>query len=243
MSDPNTAAPSLLEVSGLTRTFGHAVAVSNVSFSLGKSECLALFGPNGAGKTTLLRLTAALLRPTSGTVRLDGFAIPTHPELRGRIGLISHRTMLYEALSPRENVVFAAQLFGIEDHDGAAEAALSRMGMLERADVPVRALSRGMQQRVSIARAIVHSPGLVLADEPYTGLDESGARALTGLLGELMSSGTAIIVVTHNIAAGLALATRAAVMHRGTIVRTDEREHLDAAGYAQIYSGLVGANV
>ena len=107
--------------------------------------------------------------------------------------------------------------------------------MLERGDAPVRSLSRGMQQRVSIARAMVHTPQLVLADEPYSGLDDGGARALTSLLGELRSAGTAIIVVTHNLAEGLSLATHAAVMQRGRFVRYDPADRIDATAYSTTY--------
>jgi heme exporter protein A len=143
--------------------------------------------------------------------------------------------MLYEALSARENVSFSARLYGIRDAKTRVEDALRRMSMLERADASVRSLSRGMQQRVSIARAMVHSPQLVLADEPYSGLDESGARALTALLEELRSAGTAIIVVTHNLVEGLSLATHAAVMQRGKFVRYDAAGRVDAKSYAATY--------
>jgi len=143
--------------------------------------------------------------------------------------------MLYEALSPRENVDFAARLYGVRDARARVEDSLRRMSMLERADAPVRSLSRGMQQRVSIARAMVHGPQLVLADEPYSGLDDSGARALTALLAELRSTGTAIIVVTHNLAEGLSLATHAAVMQRGKFIRYDAAERIDAGSYATTY--------
>jgi len=143
--------------------------------------------------------------------------------------------MLYEALSARENVAFAARLYGVSDADERVEASLQRMSMLERADAPVRSLSRGMQQRVSIARAMVHSPQLVLADEPYSGLDESGARALTTLLRELRSSGTAVIVVTHNLSEGLSLATHAAMMQRGRFIRYEAVDGIDAVAYATSY--------
>jgi heme exporter protein A len=150
--------------------------------------------------------------------------------------------MLYEALSARENVSFAARLYGIRDPLTRVDNSLRRMSMLERADAPVRLLSRGMQQRVSIARAMVHSPQVVLADEPYSGLDESGARALTALLRELRSAGTAVIIVTHNLAEGLSLATHAAVMQRGKFVRYDASDRLDPASYAATYREAVAAS-
>ena len=221
------SSPAIVEVADLSREFGSTRAVAGVTFSLAPGECLALFGPNGAGKTTLIRVLAGLLKPTSGTARIAGIQLPGGPAARSRIGLISHHTMLYEALSPRENVAFSARLYGIREPQSRVEDSLRRMSMLERVDAPIRTLSRGMQQRVSIARAMVHSPQLVLADEPYSGLDESGARALTALLRELRSAGTAIIIVTHNLIEGLALATHAAVMQRGTFVRYESTDRID----------------
>jgi heme exporter protein A len=238
MSSANPTAgssPPIVEVAELARDFGSTRAVAGVTFSLGAGECLALFGPNGAGKTTLLRVLAGLLKPTSGSARVAGVQLPGGPLARLRVGLISHHTMLYEALSPRENVAFSARLYGIRDPRRRVEDSLRRMSMLERADAPIRSLSRGMQQRVSIARAMVHSPQLVLADEPYSGLDESGARALTVLLRDLRSAGTAIIIVTHNLAEGLSLATHAAVMQHGKFVRYDGADRIDPSSYATTY--------
>jgi heme exporter protein A len=236
------AAPPIVQVTELERDFGPRRAVAGVTFSLAPGECLALFGPNGAGKTTLLRVLAGLLKPTSGSARISGIELPGGPLARSRIGLISHHTMLYEALSPRENVTFSARLYGSRDPQARVEDSLRRMSMLERADAPIRSLSRGMQQRVSIARAMVHSPQLVLADEPYSGLDESGARALTALLQELRSAGTAIIIVTHNLVEGLALASHAAVMQRGKFVRYDVAERLAASSYATTYRDALAAS-
>ena len=240
-STATSAATPVLAVSDLTRSFGPRRAVAGVSFTLLPGECLALFGPNGAGKTTLLRVLAGLLKPTSGNARVSGIELPGGALARGEVGLISHHTMLYEALSPRENVAFAARLYGIRDASARVDDALRRMAMIERADAPVRSLSRGMQQRVSIARAMVHSPRLVLADEPYSGLDESGARSLTALLEELRSAGTAIVIVTHNLVEGLALATRAAVMKAGKFVRTDAAERIDRGSYAVTYREALAA--
>jgi heme exporter protein A len=235
--------PPIVEVAELARAFGSRKAVAGVTFSLAPGDCLAVFGPNGAGKTTLLRILAGLLKPSSGSARLAGVPLPGGSRARSRVGLISHHTMLYEALSARENVSFAARLYGIRDPLTPVEDSLRRMSMLERADSPVRLLSRGMQQRVSIARAMVHAPQVVLADEPYNGLDESGARALTVLLRELRSSGTAIIIVTHNLAEGLSLATHAAVMQRGRFVRYDASERIDHGSYATTYREAVASDV
>jgi heme exporter protein A len=234
-SEATPATAPIVEVRDLTRSFGVRRAVAGVTFSLAPGECLAVFGPNGAGKTTLLRVLAGLLRPTSGDALVSGIRLPGGALARSRVGLISHHTLLYEALSPRENVAFAARLYGIREGRERVEDSLRRMAMLERANAPVRSLSRGMQQRVSIARAMVHSPQLVLADEPYSGLDDSGARALTALLQELRAAGTAIIIVTHNLAEGLSLASRAAVMRAGRFVRQEPVDCIDPALYAGTY--------
>jgi heme exporter protein A len=151
--------------------------------------------------------------------------------------------MLYAALSARENVEFAAKMYGVRDPRAAARAALETMRVLDRAETPVRSLSRGLQQRVSIARAIVHAPRVLLCDEPYTGLDEVGSAALTAALGERRAAGAAMMLVTHNLGEGLALATHAAIMRRGRFARYETRESVDASSYASAYRELVTADV
>jgi heme exporter protein A len=228
-----------VEAEGLARAFGGRRAVDEVSFTLDGGECLALFGPNGAGKTTLLRLLAGLLAPSAGACRVDGVALRHGRAARARVGLISHASMLYGALSARENVEFAAKMYGVRDPSGAAMRALAAMRVADRAESPVRALSRGLQQRVSIARAIVHEPRLLLCDEPYTGLDEAGSGALTAALAERRTHGAALLLVTHNLSEGLALATHAAIMRRGRFVRYESRSAVDGASYASAYRELV----
>ena len=230
----------VIEATGLRRTFGRRAAIAGIDLAVGAGECLALFGPNGAGKTTLLRLLAGLLKPTGGSASVAGIALPGGPHVRNRTGLISHQTMLYPALTAVENVEFAAQLFGLAEPRWAALAALERLGVLDRADTPARALSRGLAQRVAIARAIVHAPTVLLADEPYTGLDAAGSAALTAVLEQLVQGGAALVVVTHNIAEGLALATHAAVMKAGRFVRHDAATDLIVNEYADEYRSLVG---
>ncbi|MBA3854503.1 MAG: heme ABC exporter ATP-binding protein CcmA [Gemmatimonas sp.] len=227
----------LLEARRLVRSFGARRAVNDVSFGIAAGDALALFGPNGAGKTTLLRLLAGLLKPNVGAAAIAGEMLPA-PEARARVGLISHRTMLYDTLTARENVRFAAQLHGIADAEGATQHALEQLRVADRAEVPVRALSRGLQQRVAIARAIVHGPDVLLADEPYTGLDEQGANALTGLLLERRAAGAALVVVTHALSEGLAVASHAAVMRAGSFVRHEATAGLDVVRYAAEYREL-----
>jgi heme exporter protein A len=232
---------AVVEAESVTRAFGVHRAVDGVSLSVHAGECLALFGPNGAGKTTLLRLLGGLLRPSAGRARIGGEDVPGGPEVRRRIGMVSHHTLLYDALTARENVEFFARLYGVPAPRDAASRSLERMQVADRAETPVRALSRGLKQRVSIARATVHDPTVVLADEPFTGLDVSGAAALSKLLSDLREAGAALVLVTHNIDEGLSLATNAAIMHRGRLVRNDVRQAIVPSEYVASYHEVVSA--
>jgi heme exporter protein A len=229
-----------LEATGLTRLFGRHRAVDDVSFALAAGESVALFGPNGAGKTTLLRLLAGLLRPTVGKAIIGGDDVRSEATVRGRVGLISHQTMLYPALTAQENVEFAARLHGIAAPKHAAVNALEKMGIADRRASLVKTLSRGMQQRVSIARAIVHAPAVLLLDEPYTGLDANGAAALSRMLHELRVAGASMMLVTHNVAEGIEVSTQAVVMKSGKFARSLPTAGLDAASFTREYRSLVG---
>ncbi len=231
----------LLEATALVRRFGGRAAVDGVSLTLRAGECLALFGPNGAGKTTLLRMLGGLLKPSSGTVSLDGHTLPGEGATRRLIGLISHHTMLYGALTARENIRFAAECQGVLDVEGETTRVLSHLRRPDRADTPVRALSRGLQQRVSIARALVHRPRLVLLDEPYTGLDDVGASALTQALRDALHDGAAVVLITHHLHEGLALATHTAIMLNGRFAHTEQAgaNGIDVTAYQRQYRSLV----
>lgn len=219
----------VVTVDNITRRFGRRAALAGVSFALEPRECLAIFGPNGAGKTTLLKIVAGLLRPNSGSVSPSGI----------NVGLISHQTMLYPELTALENVEFAAQLHGVPDPRPASLASLAQLGVEDRADTLVRQLSRGLQQRVSIARSFVHRPSVVLLDEPFTGLDVHGARVLTDTLVALRDAGAALILVTHNMDEGFALATWVATLNEGRFVSYDRRDHIDPATYAARYRTMI----
>jgi len=227
-----------LQATDLVRNFGTRHAVNGVSLTLVPGDCLALFGPNGAGKTTLLRMLGGLLRPSSGSAAIEGIPLPGSADVRARVGLVSHQTMLYDALTARENVEFSARMYGVQDARKATDEVLARLGAASFADVRVRSLSRGMQQRVSVARAIVHSPSVLLADEPFTGLDAAGASALTGMLAGLRDSGATIIIVTHNLDEALALCTAAAIMREGRFVRLDRAPIPAREEYTALYREL-----
>jgi heme exporter protein A len=183
----------------LARAYGDRVALAGVTLELPRGATLAVFGANGAGKTTLLRVLATLLRPHGGEAHVLGRALPRDGwAVRGRIGLVAHDPLLYRDLTARENLRFHARL-----HDVPAKRAqelLEAVGMARRADEPVRALSRGMAQRVAICRALLHEPELLLLDEPLANLDPGAAGAVAPLIGR----GPARVLISHDAEQGLA---------------------------------------
>jgi heme exporter protein A len=173
---------SALALEGLTRHFGERAALSDVSVSLQEGQTLVVFGPNGAGKTTLLRVLATLLRPHAGRVSLLGRELPQEGwAVRGRIGLLAHEPMLYRELTALENLNFHARLHRVAS--ARVREVLDAVAMSARAGEPLRTLSRGMVQRVAVARAVLHEPELLLLDEPYSNLDPAAIELVTPLIG------------------------------------------------------------
>jgi heme exporter protein A len=195
-----SAAP-VVEVDGLERRYGERAALSGVSFELEEGQTLGLFGPNGAGKSTLLRVLATLLRPHEGSVRVLGASLPDESwKARGRVGYVGHEPMLYRELSGRENLVFHARLHRVAE--SRVDELIEAVGMQRRARDPVRELSRGMVQRLSAARALLHDPPLLLLDEPYSGLDPAARELLDPVIGK--ASGRTRVLVSHEIDSGAA---------------------------------------
>lgn len=184
-----------------------------------RGEFVTLFGRNGAGKTTFLKIAATLMRSTQGKLVVEGLDINEEPEkVRSKIGFLSHNTYIYRDLSPLENLRFFARIYGVPDADSRIPKLLERVGLKRRANDPVRAFSRGLQQRIGIARVFLHNPSLVLLDEPYTGLDANAVEMLDNLLDETVQAGHTVILTTHDIEHGLRAATRAAIIDRGKLV-------------------------
>jgi heme exporter protein A len=190
-----------LLIEGLARHFGEREALADVSLSLGQGQTLVVFGPNGAGKSTLLRVLATLLRPHAGTVSVLGSALPQQAwEVRGRIGLLGHEPLLYRALTARENLRFHASLHGVAE--ARVQELLEAVAMAERASEPLRALSRGMVQRVAVARAVLHDPELLLLDEPRAHLDPAAIETVDPLIGA--PSRRTRVICSHDPGGGLA---------------------------------------
>ncbi len=196
--------------------YGPTRAVDRVDVAAAGGSILAVFGPNGAGKTTLLRMLSGERKPDHGEIQLDGGAVSgSDPAWRSRVGLMSHRTGLYRKLSVGENLAFFATLHGVAGEGAAAERALDRVGAGELVAKPVEQLSRGQRQRVSLARSLMHDPDVLFLDEPFTGLDPGGAQALEAVLCSCREAGRIVVLVTHGLRRGLALADRAVVLRRG----------------------------
>ena len=203
---------------GLVRTFAGAPVLAGVDLVVRPGEALGLLGPNGAGKTTLLRMLALLLRPTSGRLAIFGHeAREAPPALRRRIGYVGHESLCYPDLTAAENLAFYARLFDVPDAPARIGELLAWAGLEAAARRPVRVYSRGMGQRLALARALLHRPELLLLDEPFSGLDPDAVRALQDRLVELRIAGHAIVLTTHDLERAAPIATRLAIVHRGRV--------------------------
>jgi heme exporter protein A len=197
--------------------FGDYPALRGASLEVEKGACLALLGRNGAGKTTLLRIFANLSKPTKGEVKLLGISSHTE-EARRRIGYLGHGIGVYDDLSAVENLMLFGRLLGVEDPAAVAAAALERVGLTRVKDGLAREFSRGMRQRLAVARAFLHEPELLLLDEPFTSLDDRAVAVLQTLLRDARLRGATIIMSTHQIREAMELASHVALLERGKIV-------------------------
>lgn len=224
---PNLA----LDIQGVEKSFGDRRVLKGVSLSLETGSFLVIFGPNGAGKTTLLRQIATLDAPDAGEVNVLGFSTSADSQkVRAHVGLISHSPMLYLDQSAEDNLVFYAKLYGVANPRERAAELLSAMGLSHRATDAVRQFSRGMTQRLAIARAVVHDPDLVLLDEPYTGLDPRAVQAVDALF-NTGREGRTFVMVSHDIPKGLALCTHYAVLDKGKVAAFGTKDQAASEPY------------
>ena len=221
--------PALLSATHLTRRFNGRVAVHDVSFELGGGEIVALLGPNGAGKTTTLRMLAGLIPPTSGEVRIEGRTVSARnaSPARARVGLLTESPGLWDRLTVRENLITYAKLYGLSSPADAVDAQLERFDLGARAGDPTARLSKGLRQRVALARTLLHEPPVVLLDEPTSGLDPESAHDVRALMRELRQSGRAVLVSSHNLHEVERLADRVAIL-RTNLVAVDSMTGLRA---------------
>jgi heme ABC exporter ATP-binding subunit CcmA len=208
--------PALRAV-GLGKRFGRALALEALDFELAAGGSLAVLGPNGAGKSTLLRLLAGLTRPSSGSLTIAG--TPAHrPAARAQVGFIGHASLLYASLTARENLLFAARLQRVREAETRVAGLLADFGLAGVADRLVAGFSRGMSQRLAIARGLVHAPGLLLLDEPFASLDPRAAAVLAQRLAGLRAHGCTLVLVTHDPRRACELAERALVLDGGRVL-------------------------
>ena len=215
----------MIETRGLTRQFDGTVAVDGLDLVVGKGEVVGLLGPNGAGKTTTVRMLSCLLAPTGGTARVAGFDVVREPQrVRERVGVLTEAPGLYRRLSVQRNLEFFAQLYGVADTSEQVKRYLTLFGLWEKRADPVGTLSKGMRQRLALARALLHEPEVLLLDEPTAALDPENARAVRGFIRELKGEGRTVLLCTHNLAEAEELADRIALLKTRLVAQGSPEE-------------------
>jgi len=207
-----------IDLQKVSKRFGALVALHPTELSIPKGQYVLIIGSNGAGKTTLLRLTAGVSRPSSGKVLICGQDLRTNTDCRANIGLLSHHSMLYEDLTAEENLLFFSKLYSVEEANLKIERSLELIGLSRWRHRKINGFSRGMRQRLAIARATIHNPPIILLDEPYTGLDPMARKTLQNLLIQLKGHGHTFLMATHRLEEAAPLADRVIVIESGSIV-------------------------
>lgn len=231
-----------LACTGVSKRFGRFFALRDVTLSVPKSACVTLFGHNGAGKSTLLNISCGLIRSYEGAVSVLGNNQRTAgDEQRAAVGFVSHETFLYDDLTAHDNLQFWGRLHGVRHAADRATELLERFQLTSKAQDSIRALSRGMKQRMALARALVHKPKLLLLDEPYTGLDEAACEMLSELIRDFVANGGSALVTTHDIDRGLGVADRVAILDRGQLVFDSPRGDMTNETFREHYRDVLTA--
>ncbi len=232
----------MIRLNGVVKQYGLNPVLRGVDLNVEQGEFVTLVGPNGAGKSTLMGVVATLLRPTSGDVFVGGWRLPEQADrVRRHIGLVSHHSLLYRDLTAAENLAFFAKLYRMEDADERVADALHKVGLYARQRDPVGTFSRGMVQRLTIARATLHEPDVLLLDEPYTGLDQEASYLLDELLRGETARGRTILMITHDLGHGLGLADRLAILYGGIIAREVARAEIGPTAVYDLYAEVTMA--
>ncbi len=227
----------MIKIRGLTKNYGLNIALRGVDLHVQQGEFVTLVGPNGAGKSTLLRIVATLLTPTAGEVHVGGWLFPQHAaRVRRHIGLVSHQSLLYGDLTAAENLTFFAKLYQLQDIEDRVDAALRKVGLYARQRDTVGGFSRGMVQRLTIARATLHEPDVLLLDEPYTGLDQEASQLLDSLLQRESENGRTILMITHDLIHGLEQCQRVAILKQGRLVADIPSTEISPSEFLDLYT-------
>ncbi|MEW5958045.1 MAG: heme ABC exporter ATP-binding protein CcmA [Chloroflexota bacterium] len=233
----------MIQIQKLVKTFGQRVVLRGVNLTINEGDFVTLMGANGAGKTTLMHIIASLSKPTAGQVFINGYRLTDSAgQLRRFIGLVSHKTLLYDNLTADQNLRFYARMYDVPDAAGRIETVLRQVGLWGRQHDPVRTYSRGMQQRLAIARAILHNPPILLLDEPDTGLDQHASDMLGSLLSAVGAHQRTILMTTHNLERGLNLGNRVVILAKGKIVYDTPRQEIGVDELRRQYYQYVTAN-
>ncbi len=226
----------VLGFKGLTKSFGNQVALKGVNLDVARGESVVILGPNGAGKTTLIKILATIMKPTSGEVLIDGLYLKDNAEeIRRKIGVVTHQTFLYSNLTAYENLEFYSRMYDVPRRNERIQEVVNLVGMTSRLHDRVGTLSRGMQQRLSIARSLLHKPTIMLLDEPETGLDQQAIIMLWEALQKEAEGKRAIIFVTHSLERGLEIGDRILILTKGQVTYNMLRHDLDLAGLKDVY--------
>ncbi len=231
-----------IEVKDLTKTFGRNPALAGVDLEVRRGDFLVLFGANGAGKTTLIKILATLLRPSGGTVRIGGMDLREHAtSIRRQIGLVAHQPLLYDELTAYENLRFWGQMYDVLSLEERISELMNMVDMSLRMNDRVRTFSRGMQQRVSIARALLHRPSIIIMDEPDTGLDRHASSMLGAVLHSLNAEGRTVIMTTHSLERGFEMGSRLAILARGKVAYCESKGSTSLSDFQDAYQRHSGA--
>jgi heme exporter protein A len=225
----------MIEVRELSKYYGRSSALHNLSLTIGPGEFIALFGRNGAGKSTFLRILAGLSRPSAGACKIKSEGAGKPHLQRRAIGYLSHLTSLYLDLTAIENLRFYAQLMNVRTNDELLNQMIGQVGLAGREREPVRNYSRGMQQRLAIARAFLHNPDILLLDEPFTGLDQPGSALLKSYLLDAHSRGKTCIMAIHDFQLGYEMADRLVILEKGAAVLDVPKSSLSFAEFREKY--------
>jgi heme exporter protein A len=232
----------MIEVRGLAKYFGRFSALRDLNLDVDEGEFVSIFGRNGAGKTTFLRILAGLSRPSAGCVKIGGISLPVSVDKREMIGYLSHSTSLYGDLTAMENLRFYSQMQGLPATEEHLNERIKRVGLAGREREPVRNYSRGMQQRLAIARAFLRDPSILLLDEPFTGLDQPGTEFLIDRLSEARSRGKTCLMAIHDAPLGYMLADRLVVIERGAVAKDFAKTSVSLDRFQESYNALVKEN-
>jgi heme exporter protein A len=232
----------MIEVRGLVKAFGLKPILRGVDLHVEEGEFVALLGPNGAGKTTFLRILASLSRPTAGEVRVGGHRLPARAsDARRILGVVSHQPLLYGDLTAEENLKFYGRMYAVPDLDDRIAQVLKTVGLWSRRRDLVREFSRGMQQRLSIGRAILHDPTVVLFDEPHTGLDQEASAMLDELLQQVAARGRTVLMTSHDLTRTYDLAGRIDILSKGVIAGSYRKGEVGPSELPALYRELTRA--